>query len=1463
VESVAIRVMDLDGDGRQELLIRARPLAGGGQQGAPRLWVARWTGEGLEHSAVDLIGEGAAEPTPDEEELFQVLDVNGNGLDDFVMVAGGKLDLYLHQGKKPDMLVSITDSLGAVSSIRWEPLSNPEVYADTQQCSYPLRAVRSAHWVVAETSLDDTNGSVNHYTYGYEDGRANVLGLGFLGFLARSVTHPESGTVSRAVFNLDSCDGFYPLAGQPVEVETRTPLDGGVEYVHITQITYSISASHMIVSAYPQQIIEAEFEIRPDSEVAVGSLSTTQELDEYGNVVLRERSWSEGGRETYTAKYHQPVPEIWSVALVSATSLESRSADGETATRWARYQYDSRGLLASLSLQAPIAILGPTQPPPDPEWGAPLYITCDRNQYGLVSRVTESESPWPTSGDRYLQYDYDDVDGTFAVSVSNALAHQTWTVRHPGLGVPVVLQDPGGQASFLQYDRFGRIRARQESDGDARTWSYVAAWPPNAPGHAGNASACISSQSLSGEETLTLFDTLGRPSATRARDMKGRDVYKIIQYDRMGRVVQASGPFFLGQTPKVNEYDYDNLGRPVAERRTDGSAYRYSYDGRSVARADRSGNTRTWVSDEREAIIEVIEPGSPAASLSYGHGPFGTVRQILDPSGHATSIRYDWLGRVIAERDPDRGQSRYRYSGFGQLVEERWHDGSLTYTYDAIGRLAGISHAEGSTSFVWDTALNGTGKIATIGSADGTVISFIYDPLARVREQIWEIGRKAYRLVINYDAARRPSTLIYPGGSAMRPAPAIKFHYGNNGSLIGVSDAHSGRPYWQQDDADASGAFSSVTLGNGITETRVEHQGSRGLLGVIRIGNAKQHIVDLEYDYYPNCELKEIRDKINDTRDVFDYDPVGRLVNWDHTSRSGSSMANWTYRPDGRIAKSQAPPGAGLSSDYAYGGNNAGPHALTMTGGGRYSYDARGNQISGPGRTLIYDSLGLPAQLSTAQGTWIMQYDGLGRCVRKSGPAGERITIADLYEEDQYGRIKAFTVPGPSGPVAWIIRSEGGQLAEDRIFYLHKDHLGSIRAVTDDQGIEQISYSYAPFGIRELRGLRDPGAGLLPKLESAGFAGHEQEDSPPLIDMVGRWYDPLTGRFLSPDPLRRRRLYSGQENDPYAYAMNNPIRYRDPTGLQYVDDGWPGSPGWGGSSWIPTEIGWGSGGGTSGTHGGGSRGGSTGAPSQPGGYYDRDTWNRLEKAQDWMYSQIAPGGSTANYNGFGGIGLSAAPVDGPLLGNPPFIDMGVGHRPLGGTGSVTNVAPSASAGNARAWYSRLYNGTRSGLYDFEFAYGSVPGWKWGLGAGAATAVTGLSVMAVGLLTTPVIGAGRLLQAVTAIGGTARTGDILVNKAWGKSFEDVLAEELSSILPAAYRVLTQVPFRVPFGGGIRTLDVVVLNEIGEIIGAVEAKTGMARYDVFQRLADGWIMETQNFPIFLYRYPWSAGAWPFGF
>ncbi len=69
-----------------------------------------------------------------------------------------------------------------------------------------------------------------------------------------------------------------------------------------------------------------------------------------------------------------------------------------------------------------------------------------------------------------------------------------------------------------------------------------------------------------------------------------------------------------------------------------------------------------------------------------------------------------------------------------------------------------------------------------------------------------------------------------------------------------------------------------------------------------------------------------------------------------------------------------------------------------------------------------------------------------------------------------------------------------------------------------------------------------------------GYCGvHQHYPSFDIIDMGGRMYDPIVGRFLSPDPFVQD-WENSQNFNRYSYCLNNPLKYTDPSGefLQYI-----------------------------------------------------------------------------------------------------------------------------------------------------------------------------------------------------------------------------------------------------------------------------------------------------------------------
>ena len=125
-------------------------------------------------------------------------------------------------------------------------------------------------------------------------------------------------------------------------------------------------------------------------------------------------------------------------------------------------------------------------------------------------------------------------------------------------------------------------------------------------------------------------------------------------------------------------------------------------------------------------------------------------------------------------------------------------------------------------------------------------------------------------------------------------------------------------------------------------------------------------------------------------------------------------------------------------------------------------------------------------------------------------------------------------------PLRWLPR-----VAKTIPVTLHHDHLGSINTITDaDRNIIE-QRSFDAFGrVRQA----DWGntLALLSSPITRGYTGHENIGLG-LVHMNGRVYDPDLGRFLSPDPYIQAPK-NLQSYNRYAYVINNPLSYTDPSG---------------------------------------------------------------------------------------------------------------------------------------------------------------------------------------------------------------------------------------------------------------------------------------------------------------------------
>jgi RHS repeat-associated protein len=107
--------------------------------------------------------------------------------------------------------------------------------------------------------------------------------------------------------------------------------------------------------------------------------------------------------------------------------------------------------------------------------------------------------------------------------------------------------------------------------------------------------------------------------------------------------------------------------------------------------------------------------------------------------------------------------------------------------------------------------------------------------------------------------------------------------------------------------------------------------------------------------------------------------------------------------------------------------------------------------------------------------------------------------------------------------------------------FVHWDHLGSTRLMTDEKGAEIGHWKYYPFGQEA-----ESSGGTDNRMK---FTGHERDGELGLDYMLARFYAPSTARFVSVDPESSSASpLSPQSWNRYAYALNSPLDLVDRNG---------------------------------------------------------------------------------------------------------------------------------------------------------------------------------------------------------------------------------------------------------------------------------------------------------------------------
>ena len=157
-------------------------------------------------------------------------------------------------------------------------------------------------------------------------------------------------------------------------------------------------------------------------------------------------------------------------------------------------------------------------------------------------------------------------------------------------------------------------------------------------------------------------------------------------------------------------------------------------------------------------------------------------------------------------------------------------------------------------------------------------------------------------------------------------------------------------------------------------------------------------------------------------------------------------------------------------------------------------------------------------------------YDAKGTKLRTTHVIGDTTTVTDYCGNVVY-----------ENGVPKLLLTEAGyvSLYDNKYHFYLQDHQGNNRVVVDEDGTVEERNDYYPFG-----GLM---ASSSDSVQPYKYNGKELDRKGGLdwYDYGARMYNPLLGRFISPDPLAE----AWEHVNPYNYCFNNPVNRTDPTGM--------------------------------------------------------------------------------------------------------------------------------------------------------------------------------------------------------------------------------------------------------------------------------------------------------------------------
>jgi len=218
---------------------------------------------------------------------------------------------------------------------------------------------------------------------------------------------------------------------------------------------------------------------------------------------------------------------------------------------------------------------------------------------------------------------------------------------------------------------------------------------------------------------------------------------------------------------------------------------------------------------------------------------------------------------------------------------------------------------------------------------------------------------------------------------------------------------------------------------------------------------------------------------------------------------------------------------------------------LTSFNGKAITYDAMGNPLSYMGMNLTWEK---GRQLKTLKKSGTLSqyvYDNDGRRIQKT--VGDKVIRFYLdgdkiiAQKEEGGERMDFLYDEKGTPFAFEYQG--------KMYFYQTSLQGDIIGIVDSEGSQVVVYRYDAWG--EVLVSSDASGFGLSQINPLRYRGYYYDQETGLYYLQTRYYDPKVRRFLNADDASVLTKDPEQltEKNLYAYCDDNPVMYRDDTGM--------------------------------------------------------------------------------------------------------------------------------------------------------------------------------------------------------------------------------------------------------------------------------------------------------------------------